>query len=336
MKSTFVFSLILLGIMLYLLPNFIDWAFINATWHGHSRMDCPQTGACWAMINARWEQFIYGFYPVSQRWRVNLSLVLLAFGFLQLTFARIRLFKRLLFLALISFLILFFLHGGFFLQKVTTDLWGGLFLTIFLAFGSILCAFPLAILLALGRNSSLFIIKSICVSFIELLRGVPLISILFMASVMLPLLLPQEVVVDKLIRAFIGITLFQAAYLAEVIRGGLRSLPRGQYEAAISLGMGYWQTTGLIVLPQALRAVIPGIVNNFIALFKDTTLVLIIGIYDFLGIVQVATTDPLWLGTALEAYIFCGLVYWVFCFSMSFYSRYLEKKLNGGSHFNEH
>lgn len=292
MKSTFVFSLILIGILCYLLPPFIDWAFINATWHGYSRQDCSANGACWAMINARWEQFIYGFYPDSQRWRINLSLVLLALGFVQLSFMKTRILKRLLFLTMISFIILFLLHGGLFLPKISTNLWGGLFLTIFLAFGSIMCAFPLAILLALGRNSSLIIIKSLCVGFIEIVRGVPLISILFMASVMLPLLLPQEVVVDKLFRAFIGITLFQAAYLAEVIRGGLNSLPRGQYEAATSLDMSFWQTAGLIVLPQALRAVIPGIVNNFIALFKDTTLVLIIGIYDFLGIVQLATTSP--------------------------------------------
>ncbi len=212
------------------------------------------------------------------------------------------------------------------LVKIPTDKWGGLFLTIMLAVGSIIASFPIALLLALGRNSSLIIIKSVCTIFIEVIRGVPLISILFMASVMLPLFFADEQIVDKLLRALIGIALFQAAYLAEVIRGGLNSLPTGQYEACASLGMGYWVSTWLVILPQGLRVVVPGLVNNFIALFKDTTLVLIIGLYDFLGIVQTASVDPKWLGTALEGYIFCGLIYWIFCFSMSTYSKHLERR----------
>jgi general L-amino acid transport system permease protein len=320
-------TLLLVIIMVLLLLTFIDWAFIDATWQGASKANCRPQGACWAMIHARWDQFIYGFYPRDDRWRVNLSLMLLALTLINLSYIRFKLLYRLTFVVVASVLILTLLHGGLFLKVVPTNLWGGLFLTIFLAFGSMLSAFPLALLLALGRNSQLIIFKTLCVMFIEIVRGVPLISILFMAAVMLPLFFSQEIVIDKLLRAFIGIVLFQAAYLAEVIRGGLNSLPKGQYEAAYSLGMNYWQTTGLIVLPQALRSVIPGIVNNFIALFKDTTLVLIIGIYDFLGIVQLATTSPTWLGTSLEAYLFCGIVYWLFCFSMSSYSRALERKL---------
>ncbi|MBT6878066.1 MAG: amino acid ABC transporter permease, partial [Gammaproteobacteria bacterium] len=194
----------------------------------------------------------------------------------------------------------------------------------------ITASFPLGILLALGRRSNLLVIRSISIGFIELIRGVPLISVLFMASVMLPLFLPEGVNFDKLLRALIGISLFQAAYMAEVVRGGLQAIPKGQTEAAESLGLGYWRTMQLIILPQALKLVIPGVVNTFIALFKDTTLVLIIGMFDFLGIVQAATTDPNWLGTAVEGYVFCAAVYWLFCFSMSRYSVSIERKLDTG------
>lgn len=334
--SASIVSIFIICLFAYWIPSFFDWAVLDATWSGNSREDCSANGACWAMVRARLDQFVYGFYPIAQRWRVDLSLFLLAIGIVNLSILRLQFLYRLIFFIIISIGILYLLRGGFILKGVPTNLWGGLSLTIFLAFGSMFCSFPIAILLALGRNSSLIIVKGLCVTFIELVRGVPLISILFMASVMLPLFLPQEIVIDKLMRAFVGITLFQAAYLAEVLRGGLNSLPAGQREAAISLGMNYWQANCFIVLPQVLRVCIPGIVNNFIALFKDTTLVLIIGIYDFLGIVQAATTSPLWLGTALEAYLFCGTVYWIFCFSMSFYSRYLERKLRTSTHANEY
>ncbi|MGD9592507.1 MAG: amino acid ABC transporter permease, partial [Candidatus Berkiella sp.] len=316
----FILNLLLsIGIItlcLYSLVHFIEWAVVKATWHGTSTDDCNPQGACWAMVSSRWDQFIYGFYPQSQRWRVDLSFLILILMLIQSTVSRFKLTYRIVSLSLAGILILYLLKGGFFLQSVPTNLWGGLFLTIFLTVGSILCAFPLAILLALGRSSHFVVIKSFCILFIEIIRGVPLISILFMASVMLPLLIPQDVVIDKLLRAFVGIMCFQAAYMAEVIRGGFNSIPKGQYEAAKSLGLSYWQSVGLILLPQTFRAIIPGLVNNLIALFKDTTLVLIIGIYDFLGIVQLATTSPAWLGTALEAYLFCGIVYWIFCFSM--------------------
>lgn len=314
---------------------FLDWAILKATWQGNSTKDCNPQGACWAMIHARWDQFMYGFYPMTQRWRVNLSLILLATTIILSARPKIALSYRISIAILMSLTIIFLLKGGYFLTPIPTNLWGGLFLTIFLTIGSIVCAFPLAILLALGRNSQFIIIKSCCIAFIEIIRGVPLISILFMASVMLPLLLPQEIVVDKLLRAFVGIMCFQAAYMAEVLRGGFNSISKGQLEAAYSLGLTYWQSVHLVLLPQTLRAVIPGLVNNFIALFKDTTLVLIIGIYDFLGIVQLATTTPAWLGTALEAYLFCGIVYWFFCFGMSYYSRRVERKIRIGSHFHE-
>ncbi len=327
----FAISTLLIVLCLYGLMNFFDWAIINATWTGHSTADCRPDGACWAVISARWEQFIYGFYPPLERWRVNLSFILLFIAIINSALTKIPFKYRLSITLFIGLIILVLLRGGILLKPVPTNLWGGLFLTLFLTVGSIICAFPLAILLALGRSSHFIVIKAFCVTFIEVIRGVPLISILFMASVMLPLFLPQEVIVDKLLRAFVGITCFQAAYMAEVLRAGFNSIPQGQREAALSLGLSYWQSVNLVLLPQTLRTVIPGLVNNFIALFKDTTLVLIIGIYDFLGIVQLATVSPAWLGTALEAYLFCAIVYWFFCFSMSFYSRRLEGAIRIGS-----
>lgn len=325
------FTFCVIGLCVWGLIEFFDWAIFNATWQGSSTQACKEQGACFAMIHARWEQFIYGFYPVSECWRINASFFILAFTLVYTALPRISLTFKIITTLVMGALTLYLLKGGFFLQTIPTNLWGGLFLTIFLTVGSIICAFPLAIILTLGRSSDLIVIKSFCIIFIEIIRGVPLISILFMASVMLPLFVPQEIVIDKLLRAFIGIMCFQAAYMAEVLRAGFNSIPKGQKEAAFALGFSYWQTVMLILLPQALRTVIPGLVNNFIALFKDTTLVLIIGIYDFLGIVQLATTSPSWLGTALEAYLFCGLIYWVFCFSMSLFSKHLEKTSIGSS-----
>jgi general L-amino acid transport system permease protein len=220
------------------------------------------------------------------------------------------------------------LAGGVFgLAPVETAEWGGLTLTLILAVTGIACSLPLGILLALGRRSQLPVVRYFSTAFIELWRGVPLITVLFMASVMLPLFLPGGMRFDKLLRALVGMTLFSAAYMAEVVRGGLQAVPRAQYEAAAALGLGYWRTMALVVLPQALRYVIPGIVNTFIGLFKDTTLVLVIGMFDLLGMMQAAATDAEWLGFALEGYIFAGLVYWAFCFGMSRLSMHLERRL---------
>jgi general L-amino acid transport system permease protein len=203
-------------------------------------------------------------------------------------------------------------------------------LTLVVAGIGIATSLPIGIFLALGRRSTMPVVRAICVAFIEVVRGVPLITILFMASVMFPMFLPQGVNFDKLLRALIGVSLFASAYMAEVVRGGLQAIPRGQYEAAAAMGLGYWKMMGLVILPQALRIVIPGIVNTFIALFKDTTLVLIIGLFDLLGIIQAASTDPRWLGYAIEGYVFAGFVFWIFCFSMSRFSMGLEKKLGAG------
>ncbi len=214
--------------------------------------------------------------------------------------------------------------------EVETPLWGGLFLTLVIGAVGIVGSLPLGIVLALGRRSEMPVVRAVSVAFIELWRGVPLITVLFMASVMFPLFLPEGMNFDKLIRALAGVMFFASAYMAEVVRGGLQAIPKGQYEAAQALGLSYWKMMGLIVMPQALKMVIPGIVNTFIGLFKDTTLVLIIGLFDFLGMTQAAGTNPDWLGFAVEGYVFTAFGFWVFCFGMSRYSQRLEQKLSAG------
>jgi len=221
-----------------------------------------------------------------------------------------------------------FKGGMFGLSVVDTRRWGGLFLTLVIAGVGMTAALPLGVLLALGRRSQMPAIQTLCVTFIEFWRGVPLITMLFMSSVMLPLFLPEGMNFDKFLRALIEVTLFQAAYMAEVVRGGLQAIPKGQFEAASALGLGYWKIMGLIILPQALKLVIPGIVNTFIALFKDTSLVLIISLFDLMNTVHNATTNPEWLGFSTEGYVFAAAVYWLFCFSMSSYSQSLEKRLH--------
>ncbi len=327
------FTLLGLLLLYLLLAPTIQWAFINADWIGTSRDDCSREGACWVFINARLGQFIYGLYPRDEIWRVNLTFVLFAGLIAWLAIPRLPLKRWVALATLTAFPIFafFMLYGGYFgLPVVETHRWGGLMLTLVLAVVGMVGALPIGILLALGRRSQMPIVKSFCVVFIEFWRGVPLITVLFMASVMLPLFMPTGVSVDRLIRAFIGITLFQSAYMAEVIRGGLQAIPRGQEEAAAALGMNYWLRMGLIVLPQALKMMIPGIVNTFISLFKDTTLVMIIGLFDLLGIVQAALSDSRWLGFSLEGYVFAAFMFWIFCFSMSRYSQYLERKLHTG------
>jgi len=326
-------TLLALYLLYVCVPPAVNWLFINASWTGTDRSDCAGAGACWVFIKERFSQFIYGFYPGPQRWRVDLTFGLFALTIAGLALPGARAKRLVAAFGLIVFPVIGYclLHGGVFgLVEVETSLWGGLMLTLVIAIIGIVASLPLGVLLALGRRSQMPVIRAVTTAFIEFWRGVPLITVLFMASVMLPLFLPEGTSFDKLVRAFIGVTLFQSAYMAEVIRGGLQAVPRGQYEAAHALGLNYWETMGLIVLPQALKMSIPGIVNTFIALFKDTTLVLIIGLFDLLGIVQAALTDPKWLGFSVEGYVFAGLGYWIFCFSMSRYSQHLERKLETG------
>jgi general L-amino acid transport system permease protein len=331
-----VLTLLCLWLLWQTVPPILNWVVFDARLAGDSREACDGIeGACWTFVKVRFDQFMYGFYPVTERWRVNLAFLILVVAAIPLFLPQ---FRHKLALAagllLVYPVIAFFLfHGGAFgLPVVRTSLWGGLFLTLVISGVGIVASLPIGVLLALGRRSEMPVVRMLCVGFIELVRAVPLITVLFMASVMLPLFLPQGVNFDKLLRALVGVALFSSAYMAEVVRGGLQAIPKGQYEAAQALGLSYWKMMGLIVLPQALRIVIPGIVNTFIGLFKDTTLVLIIGLFDLLGIVQAALTDASWLGFALEGYVFAGFGFWIFCFAMSRYSMRLERRLSAGRH----
>ncbi|ORT49793.1 amino acid ABC transporter permease [Vibrio sp. qd031] len=328
-----IVSLILGYLVLSMVLSVVDWAFINADWIGTTRDDCTSAGACWVFISVRWEQFMYGFYPEAELWRPRLFYATLAIFVAALMWEKTpkRTWLWLFFVNVYPFLIATLLYGGVFgLEVVETHKWGGLLVTLIIALIGIVVSLPIGVFLALGRRSEMPIIRSMCTVYIEVWRGVPLITVLFMASVMLPLFLSEGMETDKLIRALVGVVLFSAAYMAEVIRGGLQAIPSGQYEAADALGLSYWQKMRLIILPQALKITIPSIVNTFIGLFKDTSLVLIIGMFDVLGIGQSANTDPEWLGFAIESYVFVALVFWVFCFGMSRYSIWLENKLHTG------
>ena len=318
------------------IPPILGWSFFNADFEGTSRADCALAGACWALIDVRGKQFLYGFYPTEELWRVHATGLLLILAVLPVLFDRIP-FRKLLFINTLllpfsGFLLLSGTGGSVdsFLLTVETSKWGGLLLTLVIGVIGIVASLPIGIALALGRRSTMPVVRSMCVIFIEFVRGVPLITILFMSSVMLPLFLPEGVNFDKLLRALIGVSLFSAAYMAEVIRGGLQAIPKGQYEAAAAMGLSFWKMMYFIVLPQALRIVIPGIVNTFIGLFKDTSLVLIIGLFDLLGIAKAVVTDANWLGLIHESYAFVAALYWIFCFSMSRYSIWLEAKLHTG------
>lgn len=315
------------------LPPLIDWVFLTSVWTGDSNQDCKGIeGACWAIIPNRFGQFIYGFYPEAERWRVNLTFVLFCLNLLPILSDRIpgRAFAAVFIVAIFPIIGYVLMYGAFGLPIVPTNQWGGLMLTLVLASVAILFSLPLGILLALGRRSEMPVIRTICIAFIELWRAVPLITVLFMASFMLPLFAPEGVSFNELMRALIGFTMFSSAYMAEVVRGGLQAIPKGQNEAAQALGLNYWQSMRLIILPQALKIVIPGIVNTFIGLFKDTSLVSIIGLFDLLLVAKSSVTDAKWLGLEHEAYAFVAVIYFVFCFSMSRYSLWLERKLDTG------
>ena len=318
-----------------LVSTLLSWGVLHATWQGRDGSDCHEGGACWPFVNAWLGQFLYGRYPDPERWRVNLTYALAAAGLAPLMVPQVpgKLWSSLYMLAVFPVLAVILLSGDVLgLMHIPTDMWGGLLVTLVISSTGIAAAFPIGIVLALGRRSRMPIVRWLSVGFIEVVRGVPLITILFMASVMLPLFLPVGWTIDKLVRALIMVALFSAAYLAEVIRGGLQAIPRGQFEAADALGLSYPKKMGLIVLPQALKLVIPGIVGSFIALFKDTSLVLIIGIYDLLGIAQVASSAQTWLSpsTPMTAYVVAGAIFWIFCFGMSRYSQMLERRLAAG------
>jgi general L-amino acid transport system permease protein len=324
--------------LFWIVPPLYGWFFGNAVWPGGTVEQCRLeiAGACWAYIGSEIEFFLYGFYPLEETWRVNIFFLMLAVLLIPLLWPRapFKLANAIAFFVVFPVVSVILLLGGWFgLRFIPTEMWGGLMVTLIVSVVGIAFSLPLGILLALGRRSKLPVIKTLCVSFIELIRAVPLISVLFVASIMLPLFMPQGTTIDKFLRALVGVSLFSAAYMAEVVRGGLQAIPRGQYEAASALGLSYWKSMGFIVLPQALKHVIPGIVNNFISLFKDTSLVYIVGMKDLLDAVKTKNDTALeWQSaqTATTGYAFAAMVFWIFCFSMSRYSMYMERRLNTG------
>jgi len=328
-----ILTLVGLWALWLILPPFYEWAFADAVLNAADRSECQSLGdgACWAFIHERFKIFIYGFYPEPERWRAILAFVLLMVALGPLLFDDFPYRgKAILFSMAYPFIAAWLLLGGFGLTPVGTDQFGGMLLNVIVGVTGIAFSLPIGIVLALGRASELPAVRIICVTFIEFIRGVPLITLLFLASTMLSYFLPPGTSFDLLMRVLIMVTLFASGYMAEVVRGGLQAIPRGQYEAADSMGLKYWQSMRLIVLPQALKISIPGIVNTFIGLFKDTTLVIIIGLLDILGMGRASLADAKWAGLSSEVYISIALFFFLFCFSMSRYSLYLEGKLETG------
>jgi general L-amino acid transport system permease protein len=336
--NTLLTLLGLYAIYLIALPV-VNFLFVDAVWTGSNRDAClaanvgRPVGSCWPFITNRIGYYVYGQYPLSERWRVNLTFLMAAVGIAWMLWPRApqRVWGAAYFFLVFPVSAFFLLLGARWLglPPVSTNLWGGVLVTMVLSLIGIVFSLPFGILLALGRRSRLPFVRFASVVFIEFVRGVPLITVLFMSNRMLPLFLSQGMQPDALLRVIIGIAMFSAAYMAEVVRGGLQAMPRGQYEGAQSLGLGYWQMMGLIILPQALKLVIPGIVNTFIGLFKDTSLVTIVGIFDFLTTVQVSMNDPNWATpvTSLTGYAFAALFYFVCCYAMALYSQGMERRL---------
>jgi general L-amino acid transport system permease protein len=329
-SSVTTIFLLLLG--LAMIPKLLNWGLLQAVFSADA--DACQaargSGACWGVVTEKYRIILFGRYPFDEQWRPLVATGLMVGG---LVLSCMRAFwKPWLGLMWVAILAIFFtlMTGGVLgMEEVRTDVWGGLPLTVMLATLSIFLAFPLCIAVALGRRSDLPAIRSACIVYIELIRGVPLISVLFMASFMFPLFMPPEVNIDVLVRVVVGITLFAAAYMAEIVRGGLQAVPKGQLEAAATLGLSYWQTQFKIVLPQALAMVVPSMMNNFISVFKDTSLVTIVSLYELTGALSLAlNSDVNWRPFKIEAYLFITFVYFLFCFSMSRYSLWVEKQLN--------
>ena len=329
-------SLALLALLAAAVPGMLSWGLWHAVFQADAQacQAAREIGACWGVITEKHRLILFGRYPYAEQWRPLLATVLLM-GLLAISCVRFCWRRSLIMAWAVGLLAFMGLMGGRLgplplgLTPVPTDQWGGLPLTLMLATLSIAMAFPLGILVALGRRSELPAIRSVCILYIELVRGVPLIAVLFMASFMIPLLLPTGTQPDVLLRVLLGITLFAGAYTAEIIRGGLQAIPRGQHEAAASLGLGYWKTQRLVILPQALAHVVPGIMNNFIAIFKDTSLVTIVSLYELSGALGLAIGgDADWRPFKLEGYLFITAIYFVFCFAMSRYSQWVERQVS--------
>jgi general L-amino acid transport system permease protein len=327
-----------LGLIVYFLPQLIAWATTHAVWSATDGAACRQhqDGACWAFVIAKWDYLRFGSYPVAERWRVDaveaIGAVLIVW--LLWTNAPRRAWGAFLFFVVYPILALVLLHGSSLLglPVVDTLLWGGIFVSLVTAVVGIVFSLPLGVLLALGRRSPLPVVRTASVVFIEFVRGVPFITILFMANNLLPLFLPETWAPDRFLRPLAGIVMFSAAYMAEEVRGGLQSLGKGQYEAGLALGLNYPRMMGLVILPQALTLVIPGIVNNFIGLFMDTTLISVVGMTDFLEAMNNAIKDPVWAGPTImvTGYVFAEIFYFSFCYGMARYSAHVERILAKG------
>lgn len=327
-----VLTLACLCIAYLLLAPALEWLVFDAYWTGSSPADCPESGAaCWPFIRARIDQLLYGLYPDTERWRVNLGIVLGTLAASPLFVRRFR-YKGVLICTLFLLYPLIgsvlFLGGAFGLNRVETGYWGGFFLTVITAVFVLATSLPLAVMLALGRQSPIPLLRIGCATWIEFWRSVPALAVLFVAIIMFPLFLPPGLDIDKLLRALLALTLLMSCYLAEAVRGALQAIPRGQYEAADALGLGYWQKMLLVILPQAFPVALPQVTSNFIGLFKETTVLLIIGLYDLLGMVQTAASDPAWLspGVSATGYVFAAAFFWAFCFGLSRYSAHLERQ----------
>ena len=342
--SNIALTIVSILLVIWIVPPFIEFMFTHAVWTGTDREAClpsasrPEVGACWPFVKDRFAYFIYGSYPIPERWRVDVFFAMLAVGIFWLLWleAPRRDLGALYFFVVVPIVSYILLNGAEWmgLRRVDTSLWGGVLVTIVVSWVGIVFSLPIGILLALGRRSTMPAVKLFSVIFIEFVRGVPLITVLFMASVMLPLFVPDAYSPDKLLRALIGIAMFASAYMAEVVRAGLQAIPKGQYEGAMAVGLGYWQMMYLIVLPQALKITIPNIVNTYIGLFKDTTLVVIVGIFDFLRTVEVSRIDPKWAAptTSATGYAFAALFYFICCYGMSRYAKSVEARLAKSDH----
>ncbi len=328
-----ILSLLIIFIIIKVTPETLSWFILDANISGDTKEACTGSGACWTYIKVWMRRFMYGMYPNELQWRVNVAfLILIALAFVgYLPSEKLKKFLTLYYVIIypiIAFILIYYLisGGAFGLEWVETGAWGGLSLTFIVSFFCLIFCFPVGMFLALGRRSQLPTLKYISIGFIEFWRGVPLITVLFMSSVMFPMFLPEDFFMDKLVRVIIAISLFEAAYVAEVIRGGLQALPKGQYDAAKSLGMGYWKMHIFVILPQALKLVIPGIANTFLALVKDTPLIFVVGLLEITGMLGLAKTNPKWLGFAMEGYVFAAIIFWIICYAMSKYSYNLELK----------
>ena len=324
-----VVTLIAFYLVWLIVSSLVDWAFLSSDITGADRFACTSDGACWAWLDQRMQQFLYGFYPSGETWRINIAFVLLFPALAPWLFDNVPGARYLRWFSLAYPVIAtILLTGGFGLTEVTTDKFGGFALNLTIGLAGIVLSLPFGIVLALGRQSRLPIIRILSIVFIEAVRGVPLITLLFVSNIILPIFLPPDFALDAVIRVIIMVTAFASAYMAEVIRGGLQAIPNGQFEAAQAMGLGYWKMMRLIILPQALKISIPGIVNTFIGLFKDTTLVIIIGLFDILGIAKAMVSNADWLGLSSETYVVVALFFFTVCFSMSRYSVHLERKLD--------